>query len=70
MLSWYVGGIIVRNFCANQFLMTFNLFQEQQLLLLGANDTLMATMDHLALANLLNGDPQKAAMVRLILSLT
>lgn len=50
--------------------MTFNLFQEQQLLLLGANDTLMATMDHLALANLLNGDPQKAAMVRLILSLT
>lgn len=29
----------------------------------GANDALIATMDHLAVANLLNGDPQKAAMV-------
>ena len=38
--------------------------QEQQLLVKGANPTIIATMDHLAVANLLNGDPQKAAMVR------
>lgn len=29
----------------------------------GANATIIATMDHLAVANLLNGDPSKAAMV-------
>ena len=34
---------------------------EQQLLLKGAHDTLIATMDHLAVANLLNGNPGKAA---------
>jgi hypothetical protein len=37
--------------------------QEQQILLKGAHDTVIATMDHLAVANLLNGDQQKAAQV-------
>jgi len=38
--------------------------QEQQLLLTGASASLLATMDHLAVANLLNGESDKAAMVR------
>lgn len=40
-----------------------NALMEQQLLLLGTNSTLLATMDHLALANLLHGDPQKTCMM-------
>lgn len=38
--------------------------QEQQLLLKGAHDTVIATMDHLAVSNLLNGNQEKAAKVR------
>jgi hypothetical protein len=49
--------------------MLFFVSQEQQLLVKGANSTIIATMDHLAVANLLNGDPQKAAMVRVDLFL-
>jgi hypothetical protein len=40
-----------------------NALMEQQILLKGANDTIIATMDHLAVANLLYGDQEKAALV-------
>ena len=33
------------------------------MLLRGAHETVIATMDHLAVANLLNGDQNKAAQV-------
>lgn len=33
------------------------------MLLRGAHDTVIATMDHLAVANLLNGDQKRAAQV-------
>ena len=41
-----------------------NALMEQQILLRGLDDTLIATMDHLALSNLLNGSHEKAALVR------
>lgn len=41
-----------------------NALMEQQILLRGAHDTIIATMDHLALSNLLKGDQEKAALVR------
>jgi|TARA_B110001450_G_C17613407_1_gene478215 hypothetical protein len=44
-----------------------NTLMEQQILLKGAHDTIIATMDHLALSNLLNGDQEKAALVRYLL---
>jgi len=40
-----------------------NALMEQQILLRGAHDTIIATMDHLALSNLLNGDQEKAALM-------
>jgi len=40
-----------------------NALMEQQLLLRGANSSLLATMDHLAVANLLNGETNKAALI-------
>lgn len=40
-----------------------NTLMEQQILLKGAHDTIIATMDHLALSNLLNGDQEKAALM-------
>jgi len=47
-----------------------NALMEQQILLRGAHDTIIATMDHLAVANLLYGDQEKAAlMFRRILDL-
>lgn len=41
-----------------------NALMEQQILLKGLNETLIATMDHLALSNLLVGSQEKAALVR------
>lgn len=41
-----------------------NALMEQQILLSGINDTLIATMDHLALSNLMMGSQEKAALVR------
>ena len=41
-----------------------NALMEQQILLKGIDDTLIATMDHLALSNLLIGSQEKAALVR------
>ena len=41
-----------------------NALMEQQILLEGMDDTLIATMDHLALSNLLVGSQEKAALVR------
>ena len=41
-----------------------NALMEQQILLKGIDDTLIATMDHLALSNLLFGSQEKAALVR------
>jgi hypothetical protein len=41
-----------------------NALMEQQILLKGAHDTIIATMDHLAVANLLYGDQEKGALVR------
>lgn len=41
-----------------------NALMEQQILLKGGHDTIIATMDHLAVANLLYGDQEKAALVR------
>jgi hypothetical protein len=40
-----------------------NALMEQQILLRGAHETIIATMDHLAVANLLFGDLEKAALV-------
>mmetsp|Transcript_27615 Transcript_27615/g.59467 ORF Transcript_27615/g.59467 Transcript_27615/m.59467 type:complete len:500 (-) Transcript_27615:106-1605(-) len=40
-----------------------NALMEQQILLKGTNGTLIATMDHLALSNLLNGAQDKAALM-------
>jgi hypothetical protein len=40
-----------------------NALMEQQVLLKGADETIVATMDHLAVANLLKGTPDKAAKV-------
>jgi tetratricopeptide (TPR) repeat protein len=40
-----------------------NALMEQQILLKSGHDTVIATMDHLAVANLLYGDQEKAAMV-------
>ena len=37
--------------------------KEQQIMLKGAHDTLVATMDHLAVANLLDGNQKRAAEV-------
>ncbi len=42
-----------------------NALMEQQILLKGLDDTLVSTMDHLALSNLLVGSQEKAALVRL-----
>jgi hypothetical protein len=36
---------------------------EQQILLMGAHETIIATMDHLAVARLLNGDQEQASLV-------
>jgi hypothetical protein len=40
-----------------------NALMEQQILLKGGHDTIISTMDHLAVANLLYGDQEKAALV-------
>ena len=40
-----------------------NALMEQQILLKGLDDTLIATMDHLALSNLLEGSQEKAALM-------
>lgn len=40
-----------------------NALMEQQILLRGAHETIVATMDHLAVSNLLYGDLEKAALV-------
>lgn len=40
-----------------------NALMEQQILLKGAHETIIATMDHLAVANLLYGDLEKASLV-------
>jgi hypothetical protein len=40
-----------------------NALMEQQILLKGAHETMVATMDHLAVSNLLYGDLEKAALV-------
>lgn len=41
-----------------------NALMEQQILFRGAHETVIATMDHLAVSRLLNGDHQQAALVR------
>lgn len=41
-----------------------NALMEQQILLKGGHETVIATMDHLAVANLLYGDQEKAALVK------
>ncbi|KAG7352237.1 tetratricopeptide repeat protein [Nitzschia inconspicua] len=40
-----------------------NALMEQQILLRGGHETIIATMDHLAVANLLHGDQEKAALM-------
>ncbi|KAL3924217.1 MAG: hypothetical protein SGILL_001180 [Bacillariaceae sp.] len=40
-----------------------NALMEQQILLRGAHDTIIATMDHVAVANILHNDQEKAAMM-------
>ncbi|KAL3913626.1 MAG: hypothetical protein SGILL_006413 [Bacillariaceae sp.] len=40
-----------------------NALMEQQILLRGAHDTIVATMDHVAVANILYNDQEKAAMM-------
>eukprot|EP00536_Pseudo-nitzschia_multiseries_P013431 jgi/Psemu1/211656/e_gw1.575.13.1 len=40
-----------------------NALMEQQILLKGTNETLIATMDHLALSNLMNGAQERAALM-------
>ena len=56
--------VIACDFCLCTLSDTWFQQQEQQILLRGAYDTVIATMDHLAVANLLNGDQEKAAQVR------
>ena len=41
-----------------------NALMEQQILLRGAHETIIATMDHLAVSRLLNGDQEQASLVR------
>mmetsp|Transcript_45045 Transcript_45045/g.109505 ORF Transcript_45045/g.109505 Transcript_45045/m.109505 type:complete len:1183 (+) Transcript_45045:24-3572(+) len=40
-----------------------NALMEQQILLRGAHDTIIATMDHLAVSRLLNGDQEQASLM-------